>query len=105
MRKLNKAPETFIINPIPQSDMKNLKILGIFIFDRIKEAQSTQKVLTKYNHLIKARLGFHELHQGACSRQAFIILHLHGAPAEWEQFEKELLEIGGIEVQQMSFQY
>lgn len=85
--------------------MKHLKILGVFILDRIKEAQSTQKVLSKYNHLIKARLGFHELHEGACSRQAFIILHLQGDPEEWELFEKELADIGGVQVQNMAFQY
>jgi hypothetical protein len=52
--------------------MKQLKILGIFILDRIKEAKKTQQVLSKYNHLIKARLGFHELHEGSCSRQALL---------------------------------
>jgi metal-responsive CopG/Arc/MetJ family transcriptional regulator len=85
--------------------MKSLKILGVFILDRIKEAQSTQKVLSQYNHLIKARLGFHELHEGSCSRQAFIILHLQGNPNEWETFEQELQAIGGVQVQHMSFQY
>ncbi len=85
--------------------MKNLKILGVFIQDRIKEARSTQRVLSKYNHLIKARLGFHELHEGTCSRQAFIILHLQGDPAEWQHFEDELRDIGGIQIQEMMFQY
>ncbi|MFO7722967.1 MAG: hypothetical protein R6V49_07070 [Bacteroidales bacterium] len=85
--------------------MKNLKILGVFILDRIKESQATQKILSKYNHLIKARLGFHELHEGACSRQAFIILHLQGDPADWKTFEDELRAIGGIQLQEMLFQY
>ncbi len=85
--------------------MKNLKIIGIFILDRIKEAKKTQKILSDYNHLVKARLGFHELHEGSCSRQAFIILHLQGDPTEWDLFEKELASIGGIQVQNMSFQY
>jgi hypothetical protein len=83
--------------------MKQLKILGIFILDRIKEAKKTQQVLSKYNHLIKARLGFHELHEGSCSRQAFIVLHLQGDPVEWELFEQELSAIGGIQVKEMSF--
>jgi len=83
--------------------MKQLKILGIYILDRIKEAKKTQQVLSKYNHLVKARLGFHELHEGACSRQAFIVLHLQGDPAAWELFEQELSAIGGIQVKEMSF--
>ncbi|MCK7482846.1 MAG: hypothetical protein M0C28_41295 [Candidatus Moduliflexus flocculans] len=60
--------------------------------------------MSDYNHIIKARLGFHELHEGACSRQAFIILHLWN-PEEWEQFEKELSKIGGLQVKTMEFQY
>lgn len=85
--------------------MKQLKILGIFILDRIKEAKKTQHVLSKYNHLVKARLGFHELHEGACSRQAFIVLHLQGDPAEWELFEQELNAIGGVQVKEMMFSF
>lgn len=85
--------------------MKKLKILGILIKDRIKETQSTQKVLSKYNHIIKSRLGFHELHKGVCSRQAFIVLHLQGDPDEWKSLEDDLGEIGGVEIQNMVFHY
>lgn len=85
--------------------MKELKIIGIFILDRIREAKKTQAVLSEYNHLIKARLGFHELHEGTCSRQAFIILHLQGDSSEWELFEQKLAAIGGIQVKNMTFNY
>ncbi|MEI6822597.1 MAG: hypothetical protein WCL51_11745 [Bacteroidota bacterium] len=85
--------------------MKESRILGLLIYDRIKEAGKTQGVLTKYAHLIKTRLGFHEVSEAICSRVGMIILHLTGSIAEWDQFEKELLEIGGLEVQKMSFTY
>jgi len=85
--------------------MKESRILGLLIYDRIKEAGKTQGVLTKYAHLIKTRLGFHEVSEAICSRVGMIILHLTGNAAEWDQFEKELLEIGGLEVQKMSFTY
>jgi len=85
--------------------MKESRILGLLIYDRIKEAGKTQGVLTKYAHLIKTRLGFHEVSEAICSRVGMIILHLTGNASEWDQFEKELLEIGGLEVQKMSFTY
>jgi hypothetical protein len=85
--------------------MTETRILGLLISDRIKEAGRTQLTLSKYSKLIRTRLGFHELNDNVCSRSGIIILHLTGNPAEWMQFEKELSEIGGLEVQNMSFSY
>lgn len=85
--------------------MKESRILGLLIYDRIKEAGKTQEVLTKYAHLIKTRMGFHEVSEAICSRVGMIILHLSGNNAEWDQFETELREIGGLEIQKMSFNY
>ena len=83
--------------------MKETRIIGLLIYDRIKEAGKTQEILTKYAHLIRSRLGFHEVSEAICSRVGMIILHLTGTPSEWDQFENELMEIGGLEVQKMSF--
>jgi hypothetical protein len=33
------------------------------------------------------------------------VLHLTGKPEEWLEFENELSQIGGLEVQNMSFTY
>ncbi len=55
-----------------------IKILGIKIIDRIKEAGLTQEILSKYAGLITTRLGFHELTTEVCSREAYIILHISG---------------------------
>ncbi len=85
--------------------MKESRILGLLIFDRIKEAGKTQDVLTKYAPLIKSRMGFHEVSESICSRVGMIILHLTGNSSEWDAFENELKEIGGLEVQKMSFNY
>ena len=85
--------------------MKESRIIGLLIYDRIKEAGRTQGVLTKYAHLIKTRLGFHEVSEAICSRVGMIILHLTGTASEWDLFEKELQEIGGLEVQKMSFKF
>ena len=85
--------------------MTETRILGLLITDRIKEAGRTQMLLSKYSRLIRSRLGFHELNDNVCSRSGIIVLHLTGLPAEWKEFEEELSQIGGLEVQNMSFTY
>jgi hypothetical protein len=83
--------------------MKEKRIIGINVLDRIKEAGRTQKVLSKYATSIKTRLGFHELSEDVCSRNGFVILELTGEVSMWESLENELNEIGGINVQKMIF--
>jgi len=85
--------------------MKEMRILGLMITDRIKEAGRTQKILTKNANIIKSRLGFHEVSEDICSRVGMILLQLGGNPNEWEQLETELQSIEGLEIQKMNFQY
>lgn len=84
--------------------MKEIRIIGLLITDRIKEAGLTQRLLSEYAHLIKSRLGFHEVSEDVCSRMGVILLQLSGTTAEFDVFEKKLRDIGGIEVQHMVFQ-
>ncbi|HNY07961.1 MAG TPA: hypothetical protein PKL64_07690 [Bacteroidales bacterium] len=83
--------------------MKQIKILGLLITDRIKESGQTQKVLTDYAHIIQNRLGFHELSDKVCSRSGIIILQLAGKQEEWAKFETALAAIRGLEVKEMTF--
>jgi len=85
--------------------MNELRIIGLLITDRIKEAGKTQEVLTKYAHIIKSRLGFHEVSESICSRVGFIILQVAGSVEDFNNFHKELDGLGGVEVQQMVFHY
>ncbi|HOI87730.1 MAG TPA: hypothetical protein PLV51_07720 [Lentimicrobium sp.] len=85
--------------------MKETRIIGLMIRDRIKEAGRLQLTLSKYANLIHSRLGFHELSENTCSRMGFIILHLSGKPADWKAFEEEINSIGGVEMQHMSFTF
>ena len=85
--------------------MKETRIIGLMIKDRIKEAGKLQLLLTKNSHLINTRLGLHELNADKCSRVGVIVLHLTGDPKKWLVFEEEILEIGGVEIQHMSFLY
>ena len=80
-----------------------IKVLGIKIFDRIKEAGLTQVVLSRHASVITTRLGFHEVTDEICSREAYIILHLSGDPADSEKLKSELKELGGIEIREMTF--
>ncbi|MCX6272650.1 MAG: hypothetical protein NTU44_15810 [Bacteroidetes bacterium] len=83
--------------------MTEIRILGLLIKDRIKEAGRTQQVLSAHARIIRSRLGFHELSSDKCSRTGIILLHLTGTPAEWDKLEADLSAIGGIEVKHMSF--
>ncbi len=85
--------------------MDEIRILGLLIKDRIKEAGKTQTVLTKHAPVIKNRLGFHELSDDVCSRVGIILLQLQGDPGKIEEMEKELQAIGGLEVKKMTFNY
>ena len=85
--------------------MKELRIIGLLITDRIKEAGMTQKVLSQNARIIKSRLGFHEVTENVCSRVGVILLQVTGKPEECDQLEQALSEIRGIEIQKMKFQY
>jgi hypothetical protein len=83
--------------------MKEIRIIGLLITDRIKEAGRTQNTLSKYGQIIKSRLGFHEVSREVCSRVGVIILQLSGSVDTMNQLEHDLHEIEGLEVQRMSF--
>ncbi|HEX2936597.1 MAG TPA: hypothetical protein VHO72_14670 [Bacteroidales bacterium] len=83
--------------------MKQLKIIGIQVTDRIKEAGRTQHILTKYADNIRTRLGFHEVNEAVCSRAGLIILELCGDETKQLDFISELESIGGLNIQHMDF--
>jgi hypothetical protein len=80
-----------------------IKVLGIKIIDRIKEAGLTQNILSHYASVITTRLGFHEVTDAVCSREAYIILHLNGDSAVSEKLASELEALGGIDLREMNF--
>lgn len=84
--------------------MKELRIIGLLITDRIKEAGQTQKLLTQYAGIIRSRLGFHEVTEATCSRTGVILLQLQGSPAEQAELEQALRAVRGVEIQQMRFE-
>ena len=83
--------------------MSELRIIGLLITDRIKEAGKTQEVLTRHAHIIKSRLGFHEVSEDKCSRIGFILLQLSGNTEDHKKLENDLAQVGGVEIQRMVF--
>ncbi|MBK7133751.1 MAG: hypothetical protein IPH69_13290 [Bacteroidales bacterium] len=80
-----------------------IKVLGIKIIDRIKEAGLTQEILSRHATLITTRLGFHEVSDSVCSREAYIILHLNGDPSDTDNLRSELEALGGVVIREMVF--
>jgi hypothetical protein len=80
-----------------------IKVLGIKIIDRIKEAGLTQDVLSRHASVITTRLGFHEVTDSVCSREAYIILHLNGDSTDSGKLQSELNALGGVVIREMMF--
>ncbi len=78
-----------------------VRILGIRINDRVKEAGNVQRVLTQFGCSIKTRLGLHEVTDSHCSTSGLIILELTGSKDEQDKFFKELQIIKGITLKSM----
>lgn len=76
-------------------------IIGIKLKDKISNSLKFQEVLTKYNCDIKLRIG---INNGGffCSDDGLILIQIDSGEKEIE-FEKELLDISGIELQRMIF--
>lgn len=84
--------------------MKEIRVIGLLITDRIKEAGQVQRLLTQYAPIIRSRLGFHEVTEATCSRAGIILLHLSGAAEQQDQFEEALRSVRGVDVQRMKFE-
>lgn len=83
--------------------MSQIRIVGLLIADRIKEAGRTQLVLAKHSRIIRSRLGFHELNDDICSRNGIILLNITGTAEEQQKLVDELKAIGGLELREMLF--
>ena len=84
--------------------MNKLKILGIKLIDRIKEAGKTQAVLSKHAEIIRSRIGFHELNEFVCSRIGYVLLELCGDESKWDILIADLEAIGAMQIKQMIFE-
>lgn len=83
--------------------MENVRILGILVPDRLKEANEIQSILTEFGCNIKTRLGLHEVSDDSCSKNGLIILELKGDKTDWDKLLDKLNKVKGITVKSMSF--
>ena len=82
-----------------------VRVTGIKITDRIKEAGLVQKALSDYGRVISTRLGFHELSEELCSREGFMVIHLAGLQDDCDELAARLKKTEGIYVQDMTFSH
>lgn len=82
---------------------KEIRILGVLITNREKEAGNVQRILTKFGCSIKTRLGLHEISTDLCSPCGLILLELLGEVAEMDKLENELGSLPGIQLRKMVF--
>ena len=83
--------------------MKEIRVLGIHVENRVAEAGEIQGILSRYGCSIKTRIGLHEASEDNCSTDGLIILELAGNTADWDALEKDLRAAKGTKVQKMSF--
>lgn len=83
--------------------MKEMRVLGVYISDRLGAAIELQSALTKFGCSIKTRLGLHEVIDEMCSTSGLILLELTGDREESVKLENELLKIDGVQVEKMIF--
>jgi hypothetical protein len=82
--------------------MKEIRVLGVHVQNRIAEASEVQNVLTKFGANIKTRLGIHDIH-GGDHADGLLLLELCGEIKEWDELENSLSSLSGVKVAKMSF--
>jgi hypothetical protein len=83
--------------------MKEIRVLGVYIENRVAEVKQVQEILSKYGCNIKTRLGLHNVDENQCSVSGLVILELFGDVKDWDALEAALKACAGVKVQKMSF--
>ncbi|OFY16538.1 MAG: hypothetical protein A2X11_12565 [Bacteroidetes bacterium GWE2_42_24] len=84
--------------------MSYIRILGIRVADRTKEAETVQKLLTTYGCSVRTRLGLHVQNDLTDSSEGLIILELTGDTTEMDKLENALASTIGVDVSHMEFE-
>ena len=78
-------------------------ILGVHVKERTKSVPKLQKIFSKYGHLIKTRLGLHDVSCDNAVPTGLILLDLVACADGVAKFEKDLRSIKNVEVKKMMF--
>lgn len=71
-------------------------LIGIRMDNRVDNASSFQNVLTSNGCRIRARLGLHQVEEGACANDGLIILQPYGTREEIDQLVGDLNALDGV---------
>jgi nitrate reductase NapAB chaperone NapD len=82
-----------------------VRVIGIRITDRIKEAGLVQRILSAHAGVISTRLGFHELNSELCGREGYMVIHLAGQADECDELMEKLKKTEGIDALEMVFSH
>lgn len=82
----------------------NTVILGIKTDNRSETALRIQRVLTKFGCFIRTRLGLHSSKTADCTEYGLLLLEITNKEKSVD-IEQMLLDIDGIEIQRMEFQF
>lgn len=77
-------------------------IMVVNIDKRGSSAPAVQEILTRYGEMIRFRLGFHDLHQGA--ENGRILLQLVGEADALQACQQELAALDMVRVQAMELE-
>ncbi len=84
---------------------ENHIIVGVHITDRLAEAVEVQTHLTANGHLIKTRLGLHEIDGGSGAPNGILLLEMVDDEAAADNLVAELTGIEGVEAKKMTFSH
>ncbi len=85
--------------------MKDHLVLGVHVTDRVHHAGEVQNALSEYGHIIKTRIGLHDVHGDRCTPGGLILLEIHGDERSVETLRQTLTRIAGVEIQEMLFRH
>ena len=78
-------------------------IIGVRLDNRTQTAVDFQKILTNFGCIIKTRLGLHDVAESNCAPNGTILLEVIDGDERSKDFENELCNIDGLELQTMCF--
>lgn len=85
--------------------MRDHLIFGIHVTDRVHHAVEVQSVLSDYGHIIKTRIGLHDVQGDRCTPGGLILLEIYGEGPPVDTLRETLTRIEGVEIQQMRFRH
>jgi len=80
-------------------------IVGIHVHDRARQALNIQNILGEFGHIIRTRLGMHELDEKDAAASGVIILELIGAAAAADELILKLRKCPGVQVKKLVFSH